>query len=1635
MEANITMNLVLDYLENVNFAIVQSRTKVCRWCVVENRTAQHIDQFRLKIQGDYIETFVTDDYYVGAQSMVRVDGINLQMKGKEIARLTESVLSSIKVTVTCGDSAVHEQSFPISFMAYDQWNGIEEFPQILSSFVTPNHPCIASILNKASGCLYDSAGVRTFDNYLSEDTRIVKAQVKAVYDALYKECLTYIFSRPSYEEKGQRIRLADKVMTDRMGNCLDLTLLFAACFEYIDLNSLIIITPGHAFIGVWLTPECCLKSVDDDVMFLMNNTRRGEERLLLFECTNVTSTEYADFDSAVAASYNNFIGVNSEVCYIDLYRCRREGYRPLPQLVNEEGMWRLSDEKASVDERGKGFTSIDQNRHDEEEASQHKVTKLQMWERKLLDFTLRNTLLNVKMDSAIQLISVDAGQLCEDLLRRGKRYTIAERPADVEGIDSAGSNAVFDSLHLPLEVYGAVRNDMKSGCLHCYHTASNSIEIMKKIRRNARLMMEENGASSLYLAIGLLQWMEEGNESDARIAPILLLPVELVYRNSEFQIKWNGEELMLNVTLIEYLRQTSEMDFPYLDETMNDENGVDAQKVFGIIRKSVSNKANWAVAEEAILGIFSFSKFVMWNDIHQNGKEICDNTIIRSLVSGDAIPADGNESAESTHLDDATQPGDLCLPLPYDSSQLLAVQEAMEGRSFILHGPPGTGKSQTITNMITSALYKGKRVLFVAEKMAALSVVQNRLEKLGLGDFCLELHSNKSTKQHLLHQLERVSTAASVRTDSGRHEDAAGKLLAQRNELIRYINGLHHRKTSDDFSLYECIMHYCRYKDGCSRPLDWSEGELPDITPNTLDEYEYYIDRLSVILRLIGSPCDHPLRGLRPNASTTTHLADLSHQLNRCIHSAAHLDSLAILSARMLKRDAPTTLAQLDAYIEELKEYAQLREQILAHTNPRIVNLDAYEWKMKWERALASNPLMRLIRREVLYKNLKNRYRATLKRAEVGMLIESLYQLQSNETYRLIARSAEQDNLRLDDILNLYDEWRARMNDLTYADVENLEDLNITAVERVLCRWRDNLEQMKDWKQWCLVKDDLVEKKMVEIGLRLEHSAIRLDELKNAYFMRYFKQKAMEIISRDEVLDMFNGLLFDEKVDRYRRLADEFQRLSNEALLSVLKERVKKVNASDALAGQMTILNRNISNRGRGTSIRRLFDQIPDVIGKSCPCMLMSPMSVAQYIDVHSNKFDLVIFDEASQIPTCEAVGAIARGRNVVIVGDTQQMPPTTFFTNTRAMESEYEMDDLESILEDCHALKLPSLLLSWHYRSKHESLIAFSNTEFYGSKLNTFPAVDDQERRAIYVPVKGVYHKGGSRSNRNEALAIVNEIERRLSDEMLRRRSIGVISFNVQQQYLIEDMLEERMDKNRQLRQWAEASGESIFVKNLENVQGDERDVILFSIGYGPDKQGRVSMNFGPLNLVGGERRLNVAVTRSRYEMMVFSSLRASDIDLRRSNALGVLELKRFLQYVEEGVLVQPAMRSADVRTDRVITEQMAALLREQGQTVKTFVGKSRFKVNLAIEDSRHNGQYLLGIILDDKTYRDTPTMCDREIIQPKVLLSLGWNLIHVWTVDWFERPQHVIDNILSEVSRLTAQFTDEPISTIENE
>ena len=804
------------------------------------------------------------------------------------------------------------------------------------------------------------------------------------------------------------------------------------------------------------------------------------------------------------------------------------------------------------------------------------------------------------------------------------------------------------------------------------------------------------------------------------------------------------------------------------------------------------------------------------------------------------------------------RPDELALPVAVDSSQMAAVFEAGLGHSFILYGPPGTGKSQTITNLIANALFQGKRVLFVAEKMAALSVVQRRLAKIGLDPFCLEMHSNKVTKRHILDQFAKALGVTHIKSPED-YAHTAEKLYAERTKLIEYMEALHESKGEDGFSLYDCILRY-ESKD-CDT---WDADLTPTfqhLTPTTQADYEHLLGgRFESVIKLVGQPSHHALVGLGIEET------DLANEN----------------TLRSSLQDAKAVLENALNVLPTLSGTKELHDQLLRDNSENIFSQDADALHREWMEVRAKWFIPRFFAKRSFLSKMRQ-FSPYIIEADVDKVLDKL------STYT-------KQHKQICEVQRVGEKYFGKTYELdalpSKSEIENMIAM--------LGQWSENLGGSRDWYQWCQFRKEAIEKGLSALIDIIEHREVDASKVLDMTMKTIFMQLAKKKIGESAVLRTFEGMIFDETVSLYKKLTADFQMLSQKELYAKLAARVPRVTDNIDSSSEIGLLNRNISNGGRGLSLRDLMDQIPTLMPRLCPCMLMSPMSVAQYLSLNQDKFDLVIFDEASQMPTSEAIGAIARGNALIVVGDPKQMPPTSFFSSTNVDEEEAEIDDLESILEDCRTLEIPSLQLNWHYRSQHESLIAFSNNEYYDGSLITFPSVDDQQTKVKLVPVDGVYDKGGKRSNKAEAEAIVNEIECRLKGTV-RGSSIGVIAFSVVQQNLIEDILQERLENDKALREAADELYEPIFVKNLENVQGDERDVILFSIGYGPDKTGKVSMNFGPLNNKGGERRLNVAVSRARQEMMVFSTLRSSQIDLRRTNARGVEGLKHFLEYAEQ--------------------------------------------------------------------------------------------------------------------------------------
>lgn len=532
---------------------------------------------------------------------------------------------------------------------------------------------------------------------------------------------------------------------------------------------------------------------------------------------------------------------------------------------------------------------------------------------------------------------------------------------------------------------------------------------------------------------------------------------------------------------------------------------------------------------------------------------------------------------------------------------------------------------------------------------------------------------------------------------------------------------------------------------------------------------------------------------------------------------------------------------------------------------------------------------------------------------------------------------------------------------------------------------------------------------------------------RDAFLARFYGNWLGWVAHRNEP-DLVSTEDHVRRVKRFRDLDRDAVRLAKTRIRQIrLNDPDRPVESSLApSSSELGILLREVNKKTRHLPLRKLFAQIPTVLPRLKPCLMMSPLAVSTYLNAPEIRFDLVIFDEASQVRPFDAISAIYRGRQLIVAGDQKQLPPTSFFERGLSDDSDADEDeneavltDYESVLDVCCAKGLPRRRLRWHYRSRREALIAFSNHYIYDNELVTFPSADDTpENPAVrfeYLP-NARWKSGKSGGfNAKEASRVADLVMRHFRTHP--EWSLGVIAFNERQQRAILDELEKRRRADSSLEDYfSQDRADPFFVKNLETVQGDERDVIFLSVGYGPNEtDGRVAMRFGPLNQQGGERRLNVAITRAKQAMTVISSLKSQDIDLSRTEAVGVKLLRGYLDFAERGTVALGAEITAvgERDYDSPFEEQVASALRQRGLEVRSQVGCGGFRIDLALVDPNRPGRFVLGIECDGATYHSSATARDRDRLRQEVLENLGWTITRIWSTDWVKDPDAQIRRV----------------------
>nr|WP_281361551.1 DUF5797 family protein [Natronomonas gomsonensis] len=1320
-------------------------------------------------------------------------------------------------------------------------------------------------------------------------------------------------------------------------------------------------------------------------------------------------------------------------------------------------------------------------------------SKIDEWKSQLLDLTRRNKLVSFKptKTKSLPFEETDPTTIAAELDDDDGELYLRKQPTD----DTEDEQP-----------------DLASNELLPTRSPTEAANSLSQIERRNKQYLRERGVDSLYLSLGMLRWFSVDHTDDANRSPLFLAPVELEEKTiqdgekHDYVLKPKAEGLRLNPALRKKLAAERDISLPA--DTALSLTEIDA--AFETVYETLRGFDRWTVQPDVVLGIFDFTKFSLYTDLERNRTTIKNNPIIQAL-NGDMEPireAEGDiTTPAASELDDVVDPIDTYQVLDADSSQQEAIEAAKRGKSFVLQGPPGTGKSQTISNIIAEKLAAGERVLFVSEKQAALDVVKNRLDDVGLGRFCLEVHGEKATNTDVLGSLETELKAPQIKPADDRAKRLR-KLRERRETINQYGQHLFFSPTGWDLTAYQAFGIVSNHTDvpridiGITEPLSVGQETLETAVDEleTLARFDDELDTYKTspwrrtTLRQWGVDTGDSMRDtldqqLEAIETLQTVADDVESELGVRPTSLADLREVRQLLQHVSNRPDIVwqevffdgSLGQDGGRFDELADLEQERESLINHLSEYYQRSFFSANGAELNNELAAYGMLKSLKPS--YRSLKRKVtnhahddydpghdqllEDTRKLAEIQRIedrredfrgiiqrLGPLYQGGETDWDTLTQAQAwvseldEYDSTYTDPIttalidgsLPLVDELLGQVQDALsdyddaaafFQDAMAVEQMRVNSTSFQRAPFPELTEKLQDLReqvpalqrrvqfesQLDTVRETICED-YVERFLNGDYSAEHLIPA----FEKRFYTKWLNSVYEQTDLGSFNADEMKRYVEEFRRLDQEQQELAKVEVQHEVTKHRPTLNLEHASSSEQVLVRRETEKQRRHKPLRELFDEAGSFITQLTPCFMMSPLSVAQYLKADSIQFDTVVFDEASQIMPQDAVSSLIRADQAVIAGDTKQLPPTSFFQSD-VETTEDVREDLDSILEETASV-LPEKNLRWHYRSRTEELIQFSNHHYYNNSLRTFPENDpDVETGVSFEYVEdGVYDRGGSRQNEVEAERVIDLIEDHAEERS--DKSLGVVAFSSAQEQAIRDALAERREENPVLNAFVSQDDvlDEFFIKNLEMVQGDERDRMIFSVGYGPAQDGTISTNFGPINKSGGERRLNVAVTRAKEQVTVVCSMLPGDIDLSGSNSTGAKHFKNYLEYARKG---EQALARNDHVTDTLdfdsqFEEAVYDALEAKGHDVVSQVKSSGYSIDLAIKHPEQPGKFVLGIECDGAAYHSSKTARDRDRTRQMVLENLGWMIHRIWSPDWASNQEAQIQAINDKVDSL---------------
>jgi very-short-patch-repair endonuclease len=1107
---------------------------------------------------------------------------------------------------------------------------------------------------------------------------------------------------------------------------------------------------------------------------------------------------------------------------------------------------------------------------------------------------------------------------------------------------------------------------------------ADAIRRMQAIHRKARELEEERGIRVGYLATGMARWDELFLEP---AAPVLLRGLTITptrARYDDFELVLD-DEAEVNPVLVHKLSTVFGLEI----------NSIPAEQAVELLTTAAisADVPGFEILDRRVIGTFTYAKLPMVRDMEAAGDLLVDSDLV-AAIAGDPdaqLLVSGEGGAES--VSDA--PEDDYSVLDADSSQRKAIDTVLSGQSLVIHGPPGTGKSQTIANLIAALVAHGRKVLFVAEKRAAIDAVLSRLVGAELGDIVLDIHEGTKDRLRIARDLGATLdvAAACVSPDAGR---VHRRLTDRVQRLRRHVDALHEVHEPWGLSAFAVQSALLGVQAGARTPV-----RLPGVERIDAVAAEEIRDDLRDFAHLGGftmRPTSTPWFGAL--------ISDPDEARMACaVSSRLATEVLPMFAHRMGKACVETGLRRQPDYAGQA-----LVVRLFAACAQTMTVLDADIW---------SAPATSLSRRRMrsLWLGPSKPTREELESA-VAAAAKQLDTWRSLGGTGVPGLPSGYDALR-----ELFGEVERELGALR-AFVPSMANAAVEVAVQELAADQDT--------PWKLPRLYALAQRFGDEGLhplldelaRVSASA----DLAAAMFDHAWYASILDRIRvRDPGYAAERGGALDEIASDFR--ARDVEHLSANRVRVRARWAAMTQDAERRHPLQARVIRKQAALRRGHLPLRRLLDQAGDVLFALKPCWAMSPLMVSQVLPA-ARLFDVVIFDEASQIVPADAIPSVIRAHQVVVAGDDKQLPPTSFFRTVLTGDDEDDDDELvsfgtgfESVLDALKPL-LPTAPLNWHYRSRDERLVAFSNERIYGGALTTFPGVLTDDC-LLHVTVDTV---------NNEVLRVVE-----LVLEHARTRpseTLGVIALGLRHAERIDAALRSRLAAGVSPSVeafFAEETG--FFVKNLERVQGDERDAIILSVGYGKHEDGKMRYQWGPLLRDGGERRLNVAATRAKHRLTLVSSFSAHEVDADRLTKAGARMLAQYLEYADSGG-TPVAASSGGVVTD-TFSESVRSRLAEHGITVVPQYGVGGYRVDFAFAHPDDPSRMILAVEADGASYRDSGSVRDRDRLRKEHLERLGWRFHRLWSTNWFHDADGEVAKLRDAYEQAVAASASTPTPT----